>query len=82
MLNGPIPPHVDPRKLADTIEEVSPYLTTDEGLTAGEMTKLGLSLRSIRGDDLYFLSVPHGGPTTTSGGASASAAVRSRHHRA
>lgn len=60
----------DPRKLADTIEEVSPYLTTDEGLTAGEMTKLGLSLRSIRGDDLHFLSVPHGGPTTTSGGAS------------
>lgn len=60
----------DPRRLADTIEEVSPYLTTDEGLTAGEMTKLGLSLRSIRGDDLYFLSVPHGGPTTTSGGAS------------
>ena len=43
---------------------------TDEGLTAGEMTKLGLSLRSIRGDDLHFLSVPHGGPTTTSGGAS------------
>ncbi len=60
----------DPRTLADTIETVSPYLTTDEGLTAGEMTKLGLSLRSVRGDDLYFLSVPHGGPTTTSGGAS------------
>ena len=60
----------DPRRLADTIETVSPYLTTDEGLTAGEMTKLGLSLRSIRGDDLHFLSVPHGGPTTTSGGAS------------
>jgi LCP family protein required for cell wall assembly len=60
----------DPRKLADTIETVSPYLTTDDGLTAGEMTKLGLSLRSIRGDDLHFLSVPHGGPTTTSGGAS------------
>ena len=60
----------DPRRLADTIETVSPYLTTDEGLTAGEMTKLGLSLRSLRGDDLHFLSVPHGGPTTTSGGAS------------
>lgn len=60
----------DPRKLADTIDTVSPFLTTDEGLTAGEMSKLGLSLRSIRGDDLYFLSVPHGGPTTTSGGAS------------
>jgi LCP family protein required for cell wall assembly len=60
----------DPRKLADTIEAVSPFLTTDEGLTAGEMTSLGLSLRSVRGGDIYFLSVPHGGPTTTSGGAS------------
>jgi LCP family protein required for cell wall assembly len=60
----------DPSKLADTIEAVSPFLTTDEGLTAGEMTSLGLSLRSVRGGDIYFLSVPHGGPTTTSGGAS------------
>lgn len=60
----------DPRRLADTIESVSPFLTTDEDLTAGQMSKLGLSLRSVRGDDLHFLSVPHGGPTTTSGGAS------------
>lgn len=60
----------DPRKLADTIEAVSPFLTTDEGLTAGEMSSLGLSLRSVRGGDIYFLSVPHAGPTTTSGGAS------------
>jgi LCP family protein required for cell wall assembly len=60
----------DPRKLADTIESVSPFLTTDEDLTAGQMSKLGLSLRSVRGGDLHFLSVPHGGPTTTSGGAS------------
>ena len=60
----------DPRKLADTIEAVSPFLTTDEGLSAREMSSLGLSLRSIRGGDIYFLSVPHAGPTTTSGGAS------------
>ncbi|MBB5832150.1 LCP family protein [Brachybacterium aquaticum] len=60
----------DPGKLADTVDSISPYLTTDDGLTASSMVQLGLSLRSIRSGDLYFLSVPHGGPTTTSGGAS------------
>lgn len=60
----------DPLKLKDTVGTISPYLTTDEGLTASAMVELGLSMRSIRSDDLYFLSVPHGGPYTTSGGAS------------
>ena len=60
----------DPGKLADTIDALSPFLTTDDGLSATAMVELGLSLRSIRSSDLYFLSVPHGGPTTTSGGAS------------
>lgn len=60
----------DPGKLADTIESISPYLTTDDGLSAGAMVELGLSLRSVRSGDLYFLSVPHAGPITTSGGAS------------
>ncbi|AXK44504.1 LCP family protein [Brachybacterium saurashtrense] len=60
----------DPRKLADTIDSVSPFLTTDDGLTATSMLDLGLSLRSLRSSDLYFLAVPHGDPMTTSGGAS------------
>ena len=60
----------DPRKLADTIDSVSPFLTTDDGLGASSMVELGLSLRSVRSGDLHFLSVPHAGPTTTSGGAS------------
>ncbi|NMA77100.1 MAG: LCP family protein [Actinomycetales bacterium] len=60
----------DPRKLSDTIETISPFLTTDGGLGAGAMVELGLSLRSVRSGDLHFLSVPHAGPTTTSGGAS------------
>lgn len=59
-----------PTKLADTVAALSPYLTTDEGLDAGTMVEMGLSLRSVRGDDLYFLSAPHGDPYTTSGGAS------------
>lgn len=60
----------DPLKLRDTIAEISPYLTTDDSLTATAMVELGLSMRSVRSNDLYFLSVPHGGPYTTSGGAS------------
>src|SRR5699024_3973862 len=60
----------DPRKLADTVESISPFLTTDEGLNATTMVELGLSMRSLRSSDMYFLSVPHGGPYTTSGGAS------------
>ncbi|MFC7374018.1 LCP family protein [Brachybacterium sp. GCM10030267] len=60
----------DPGKLSDTVGAIAPYLTTDEGLSSGKMVELGLSLRSVRTDDLYFLSVPHSGPETTSGGAS------------
>src|SRR5699024_8986710 len=51
-------------------ESISPFLTTDEGLNATTMVELGLSMRSLRSSDMYFLSVPHGGPYTTSGGAS------------
>src|SRR5699024_2526486 len=60
----------DPGKLSSTVESISPYLTTDAGLTGRKMVELGLSLRSVRSDDIHYLSVPHGGPTTTSGGAS------------
>ena len=34
------------------------------------MTGVQTLCSSDLGDDLHFLSVPHGGPTTTSGGAS------------
>lgn len=60
----------DPNRLAETIATISPFLTTDDGLSGRAMLELGLSLRSVRSGDLQFLSVPHGGPTTTSGGAS------------
>lgn len=60
----------DPGKLRETIEAIAPYLTTDDGLTTSAMLDLGISLRSVRSSDLYFLGVPHGDPYTTSGGAS------------
>ena len=60
----------DPLKLRDAIASISPFLTTDDALTSTTMLDVGLSLRSIRSSDLYFLSVPHGEPMMTSGGAS------------
>lgn len=59
-----------PTKVLDTVEKISPYMTVDDGLTASAMAELGWSLRDMRSGDISYLSVPHGGPTTTSGGAS------------
>lgn len=59
----------DPNTLRSTVDAIAPYMTTDDGLGTGRMVELGLSLRSIRADDLYFMSVPYGAPFTTSGGA-------------
>lgn len=60
----------DPMKLQSTISALSPFLTTDDGLTSSKMLDIGYSLRSIRGADLHYLSVPHGEPMMTKGGAS------------
>ena len=59
-----------PAKITDTVESISPFLTTDDGLSGSAMVQLGLSMRSVRGGDLHFLSVPYGDPYTTQGGAS------------
>ncbi|UQN28102.1 LCP family protein [Brachybacterium kimchii] len=59
-----------PGKMRDTVTALSPYLTTDDGLTSQAIVKLGLSNRNLRGSDLHFLAAPHGDPATTSGGAS------------
>lgn len=60
----------DPAALQDAVESISPFLTTDDGLTSGRIAELAWANRSIRGGDMHFFSIPHGGPTTTSGGAS------------
>ncbi|UQN28100.1 LCP family protein [Brachybacterium kimchii] len=59
-----------PGKLKDAVENISPYLTTDDGLDSGTIVKLGLANRGLRGSDMHFLAAPHGDPYTTSGGAS------------
>ncbi|MDO5661796.1 MAG: LCP family protein [Brachybacterium sp.] len=59
-----------PTTVLDTVEKISPYMTVDDALTASTMAELGWGLRDVRSGDISYLSVPHGGPTTTSGGAS------------
>lgn len=60
----------NPSALQDAVEAISPYMTTDDGLTSGRIAELAWSSRDTRGSDLKFMSVPHGDPMTTSGGAS------------
>lgn len=60
----------DPLKLRDAVASIAPFLTTDDGLSSTAMVDLGLSMRSVRSDDMYFLSAPHGEPYMTPGGAS------------
>ena len=60
----------DPAALHSAVESISPFMTTDDGLTSGRIAELAWNSRSTRGSDMRFMSVPHGGPTTTSGGAS------------
>jgi LCP family protein required for cell wall assembly len=59
-----------PGKISDMVEVISPFLTTDDGLDSSTLVSLGMSMRDIRADDIYFPSIPHGEPITTSGGAS------------
>ncbi|PWH06444.1 LytR family transcriptional regulator [Brachybacterium endophyticum] len=59
-----------PTKMKNSVEALSPYLTTDDGLTTRQLVNLGLSNRNLRSSDLHFLAAPHGGPTTGAGGAS------------
>ncbi len=60
----------DPQKVQALTEDLSPYLTVDSGLTSSTIASLAFDSRSIRSSDIRYGSVPHGGPTTTSGGAS------------
>ncbi|MFC0676047.1 LCP family protein [Brachybacterium hainanense] len=59
-----------PGKISDAVGAISPFLTTDEGLTLETLIDLGLSMRDLRASDMHFLAVPHGEPFMTSGGAS------------
>lgn len=60
----------DPGRIRQLVEVTAPFMTVDEGLTPTGMARIGWDLRSVRSADIRYLAVPHGDPTTTSGGAS------------
>jgi polyisoprenyl-teichoic acid--peptidoglycan teichoic acid transferase len=60
----------NPVKLASLVDASTKNLTVDQTLDIGETQQLALSLRSIRGDDVRFITAPFSGFGTTSAGAS------------
>ncbi len=60
----------DPLKIKSLVDTIAPYMTIDSALTPSAIVGLAAELRDVRNSDIYYLEVPHGGPTTTSGGAS------------
>ena len=60
----------DPGKIMNLTKQISPYLTADSGLTSERIVQLGIDNRNLRSGNIRYLSVPHGDPYTTKGGAS------------
>lgn len=59
----------DPGKVLKLTEQISPYLTVDSELTPERIVQLALDNRNMRNANITYLSVPHGDPFTTKGGA-------------
>ena len=60
---------VNPIKLSNLVDAATRNLTVDQTLDIGKMEGLALSLRSIRGNDVRFITAPFSGFATTSAGA-------------
>ncbi|MHA7293580.1 LCP family protein [Arthrobacter sp. HLT1-21] len=60
----------NPFKVYEVVDQVTPYLSVDEGLDAGTAGGLALSLRSVRGDDVQFFTLPNLGIGTSVDGQS------------
>lgn len=57
----------NPVRIADTVNALSPYLSVDAGLDAQTVAGIGLELRSLRADDIVFLTSPTLGTSTADG---------------
>lgn len=60
----------NPGRISDAVDELSPYLSVDETLSASTVGKLGLSLKSIRTDKIHFFTLPSNGTSRSSDGQS------------
>lgn len=59
-----------PGRISAVVDEISPYLSVDESLSAAAVAKLGLSLKSIRNDKIHFFTLPNNGTSRSSDGQS------------
>ena len=60
----------NPKRIAESVDAISPYLIVDSGLDGGYMLSEGFSLRSIRGEDVRFFTSPTLGTGTSFDGQS------------
>ncbi len=60
----------DPGKIKGVVEEISPFLTVDEGFDSGYLIKLLPSLRNLRSSDIVFFTAPTAGVGTSADGQS------------
>ncbi|MGP9659989.1 LCP family protein [Arthrobacter sp. AOP36-C1-22] len=60
----------NPGRISDAVDELSPYLSVDDTLSASAVGKLGLSLKSIRNDKIHFFTLPNSGTSRSSDGQS------------
>ncbi|WP_193598120.1 LCP family protein [Microbacterium sp. YJN-G] len=54
----------DPARIAASVDALAPYLAVDEGLDAGTVAALGLSLRDVDKSEILFLTSPTHGTGT------------------
>jgi LCP family protein required for cell wall assembly len=57
----------DPGKLADFASALAPYLSVDDGLDAGTVAALGVSLRTVTPSQFHFSSLPTDGTAIVDG---------------
>lgn len=48
----------NPGRIANIVDEFSPYVTVDEGVNAIELGQLGLGLRNVRSGDVHTFTLP------------------------
>jgi LCP family protein required for cell wall assembly len=51
----------NPNRIQDVIDKTSPYISVDDSFNFSEISKLGVSLRSLKTSDVTFATVPTAG---------------------
>ncbi|MHA7178309.1 LCP family protein [Arthrobacter sp. Sr24] len=60
----------NPGKISDLVNQVSPFISVDEGLDAAAMASLAVGLRDVRGSNVLSFTLPNLGTGTSADGQS------------